>query len=77
MTSPTRARAWRQSRNLSIDDLAELTGYSAAAISLMERGLTGRSKGKWTKIRPYAWQRYRMACAGAEAQLKTKKEFNW
>jgi hypothetical protein len=48
-----RAREWRIGNFKSVDDLAELSGWSREAIYIFER--TGGS--------PRAWQRYRLACA--------------
>lgn len=75
MKKHEQAKAWRTRRNLSLEDLSELTGYSVIAIRKFEAGARHVSKrephSEWT------WQRYRMACAGAEAQLKSGKEFAW
>lgn len=70
-----RARAWREKRELTLDRLSELTGYSVIAIRKFESGSRNASKGEdhseWTM------QRYKMACAGADAQLKTGEKFKW
>ena len=69
------AKSWRLKRKLTLDQLAELTGYSVPAIRKFEAGSRNKAAGEghseWT------WQRYQMACAGAEAQIKTGKEFGW
>lgn len=81
MTPYAQAKAWRHARNLTVDQLAELTGYSPEAIRLYERGVSAAQKvGKTSttsKIPEWRWQRYRMICAGAEAQLQTGNVFNW
>ena len=65
-----RAKWWRlHVIGLTVEQLAELTGYSTMAIYLMERGIN--SSGHLVK--PWAWQRYKMACAGAVHG----REFNW
>lgn len=68
-----RARAWREKRKLSIEQLSELTGYSDPAIRQLEAGkrFGGAAHSEWT------WQRYQMACAGAERQLSTGRTFEW
>lgn len=69
------AKAWRVKRGLSLDQLADLTGYSVPAIRKFEQGARNskarEGHSEWT------WQRYRMACAGAEAQLRSGREFGW
>lgn len=67
------ARTWREKVSLTVHDLAEATGYSYEAIYQYERGR--RHDG--TELSEYAWQRYRMACAGVAAQLATGKDFAW
>lgn len=68
-----RAMAWRQKVGLTPDDLAEATGYSREAIYQYERGY--RADG--AKLSEYAWQRYMMACAGVEAEMKSGRKFAW
>ena len=67
------AKAWREKRGLDLDQLSELTGYSVSALRQLEAGkrFGGASHSEWV------WQRYRMACAGAEAQLKSGRRFEW
>ena len=69
------AKAWRLARKLTLDQLAELTGYSVPAIRKFEAGSrnskAGEGHSEWTM------QRYRMACAGAAAQLRTGRTFEW
>jgi transcriptional regulator with XRE-family HTH domain len=69
------AKAWRVKRKLTLDQLAELTGYSVPAIRKFEAGSRNKQAGE--KHSEWTIQRYRMACAGAEAQLRTGKEFAW
>lgn len=76
MKSNERAKAWRLARGLSHDDLAQLTGYSKIAIYKFEQGYRQDGKEHWQHSE-WVWQRYRMACAGAEAQLRTGKVFEW
>jgi len=66
------ARKWREKVALTPQQLAEATGYSPEAIYQYERGY--RADG--AKLSEYAWQRYMMACAGVEAELKGRK-FSW
>lgn len=67
------AKSWRLRRKLTHEQLSELTGYSVPAIYAFERG--GRGAGEvhsdWTL------QRYRMACSGAERQIKSGRAFEW
>lgn len=67
------ARAWRERRKLSIQALSDLTGYSVPAIYAFERGSRGASEvhSEWTM------HRYRMACSGAERQIKSGRAFEW
>lgn len=73
MTEPQKAKTWRERNRLSVAALAELTGYSIETIYLMERGISP-SRGK---IQPWVWMRYRRACQGVDATLRTGREFNW
>ena len=75
---------WRESLNLSIADLARLSGYSEVALRWMEKGLTPprtnrhmAGKMKSGKIPEAVWKRYRNVCAGIDAQLKNGQRFNW
>jgi transcriptional regulator with XRE-family HTH domain len=70
-----KAKAWRERRKLSLDDLSELTGYSVIAIRKFEAGSRNVKKGE--SHSEWVMQRYRIACAGAEAQLKTGRTFEW
>ena len=67
------AKAWREKRGLDLDALSELTGYSVSALRQLEAGkrFGGGQHSEWT------WHRFKMACAGAEAQLKSGREFEW
>jgi|HubBroStandDraft_4_1064222.scaffolds.fasta_scaffold00027_43 hypothetical protein len=80
----SKAKQWRESLNLSVAELAKLSGYSAVTIWWAEQGLTPprtakhiAGKQKSGKIKPAVWQRYRNTCAGVEAQLRNGKQFNW
>lgn len=89
MTEHSRAKGWREKTKLSVDDLAERSGYSREAIYLFEKGFTynadGRSQKsrrngeeiKTKKIAKRAWHRYRMTCAGVAAELSRGKRFDW
>ena len=74
MTKPhAQARAWRERRGLDLDQLSELSGYSVSALRQLEAGkrFGGASHSQW------AWHRYRMVCAGVEAQLRSGRVFEW
>jgi phage terminase Nu1 subunit (DNA packaging protein) len=70
-----KARAWREKLDLTRDQLSELTGYSVPAIHKFEAG--SRNKQRGDNHSEWAWQRYRMACAGAAAQVKSGRTFEW
>ncbi len=69
------AKAWRTARGLTLDQLADLTGYSVPAIRKFEQGARNEKRGE--RHSQWTWQRYQMACAGAEAQIKSGREFTW
>ena len=69
-----KARAWRLRAGLTVQQLEDLTGYSRESIWMYERA-TPPSDGR--KLSDYAWQRYRMACAAADHQIKTGETFEW
>ena len=79
MTEHEKAREWRERRNLTLDHLAGLSGYSVSALSWFERGLTPQrpKKNKDRKIKWYVWQRYKLAMAAVEQELKTGEKFEW
>ena len=75
-----RARAWRESLELSQSELGKLIGYAQPTIYWFERGETpthGKGQAETREIAPWVWQRYKMACAGLAAQIKRKQEFDW
>ncbi len=78
------ARQWRESLNLSVAKLAELSGYSPISIYCFEWGRTPprtkkhvAGKAKSGPIKAPVWQRYRNVCAGVEAQLRAGKQFDF
>ena len=72
------AKAWRLRHGLSVAQLAHLTSYSVESIYWYERGLSPQGSGKKpTRIKEWVWQRYRRACQGVDAELRTKREFVW
>ena len=78
MKEHDRAKEWRLKRNLSVNDLAELTGYGPRAIHWLEKGLTPPNGSAAARpVKPWVWQRWKMMCAGAEAQLRSGKRFDW
>ena len=58
---------------LSIERLAEATGYVPRTIYLMEAGCTAHGK----KIQPWVWHRYKLCCAAVHQQLSNGKQFEW
>lgn len=79
MTEHERAKAWREKRGLSVDQLADLTGYGRRSVYWMERGESppNGTRSKPAPVASWVWQRFKMICAGVEAQLKTGKTFDW
>ena len=75
MKPSERAKAWRLKRGLDLEQLSELTGYSVIAIRKLESGARNRKRGEGHS--EWVMQRYRMACAGAEAQLRSGRRFEW
>ena len=75
MENHEQARAWRLRRKLTLDELSELTGYSVIAIRKFETG--ARHKGNGEQHSPWVLQRYKMACSGAERQIKSGRTFEW
>lgn len=67
------AKQWRLKRKLSLQELSDLTGYSVPAIHAFERG----TRNKNEQHSEWALHRYRMACSGAERQLKSGRAFEW
>lgn len=76
MKQNEKAKAWRIGRGLSLDELAKLTGYSVPAIYKFEAGYRQDGRQHWQHSE-WVWQRYRMACAGVDAQLRSGKAFEW
>jgi len=83
MTEHEKAKAWREKAGLTLAQLAELTGYAEISLRWFEKGQTpplrlaksGREHDR--SISPYVWRRYRMACAGVDALLRSGREFDW
>lgn len=71
------ARAWREKHKFTVDELADLIGYARETIYQMERGGILNSKGVFTEVNPWVFQRYRRACEGLERELSTGKKFQW
>lgn len=67
------AKSWRIKRKLSLAELSELTGYSIPAIHSFERG-TRNAKEPHSE---WSMHRYRLACSGAERQIKSGRAFEW
>lgn len=78
MTEFQKARAWRESLNLTQEALGELTGYSREAIYWFELGTTPTRSGKKSgKIKPWVWLRYKRACQAVDAELRLQAKFEW
>ena len=70
-----RSKAWRERRKLTLEQLSDITGYSVIAIRKLEAGMRNRKAREGHS--EWVVQRYQMACAGAEAQLKSGRKFEW
>ena len=70
-----RSKAWRERRKLTLEQLSDITGYSVIAIRKLEAGMRNRKAREGHS--EWVLQRYQMACAGAEAQLKSGRKFEW
>lgn len=68
-----KVRAWRERVGLTVEALADASGYSQAAIYQFERGVNGYGD----QHSEWAWQRYRLVCAAITHQMRTGKEFTW
>ena len=77
-TEHDKARLWREAKELTLEQLSQLTGYSVSAIYWFERGVTppSRKAPGDRAIADWVWQRYRAACAGVDAELAGRK-FKW
>ena len=73
MTEHQQAREWRRARGLDVPKLAELAGYAPEVIYLMERGVNSKNE----PVSDFVWQRYKMICAGIDAQLRSGTVFDW
>ncbi len=72
MTEYERAKRWRNARGWTLDDLADLTGYSRSSIFWFERGVGPTGK----RIDEFAWHRYKRICHSIDVD-KTGTAFKW
>lgn len=76
-----RAQAWRLARDLTLEDLAQLSGYSPSAISRFEAGTVPASQTMGEHlVTPRAWQRYKMICLAVDCLSRAGKgiaEWDW
>ena len=76
MTEPERAQRWRVGNNLTLAELAQLTGFSISAISRFEQGMfQNHGKAGFHKIPQAAWKRYKLVCAAVASGAS--KTFDW
>jgi hypothetical protein len=72
-----RAKQWRRSMSLTMDDLSRLTGYSREAIFLFERGHNSTGKPHAAPV----WRRYKLACMAVRFllhyKIKNVDHWNW
>lgn len=71
-TEHDKAKQWRLAHNWSLDDLAELTGYSRTSIVFFERGINPLGK----PIDEFAFYRFKKICHSIEAGLRDET-FKW
>ena len=82
-TEHYKAKQWRERLDLSLAQLAELTGYSTITIRWFEKGVTPpRRRAKSGNdhdrtIADWVWQRYKRACQAIDHELRTGKGFDW
>lgn len=74
-----KARAWREAHNLTPRQLSDLVGWSVASIWFFENGTTpsAKSQDHDRSLKWWVWMRYKRACAGLDAELRSKKQFEW
>lgn len=66
-----KARLWREALNLTPAELGELLGYSVESILWFEKGMTPPRGNSDRAIKPWIWQRYKLCCAGLDAQRRS------
>ena len=71
-----RARQWREALGLSVDQLADLTGWCRASIFRFEAGVSFTAGGK-QRIGARAWHRWKLACSGLNALRQHRLGFDW
>jgi len=73
-TEIERARNWRAKANLTMNELAALTGYSPSAICKFEQGEFPSSQSGPAHPPPAgAWRRYKMVCLAVDMLLRASK----
>lgn len=79
MNEYQKARAWAEKHDLSAQQVADLTGYGVRAVHWFWSGQSppNGTRAKAGKISPWVFQRFKRACQGVDAQLRSRKEFNW
>lgn len=75
MKSHDKLKSWRERRKLTLEQLSESTGYSVIAIRKFEAGARHQRNGE--KHKEWVLQRYRMACAGVDAEIRSGRAFEW
>ena len=73
MQENVQAKQWRNERGFTVEQLSDLTGYSREAIYCFERGKMANG----TDIPEWVWQRFKMTCAGVDAQVRSGMNFQW
>lgn len=77
MTEHEKAKAWRNALGMTQPQLAARIGYSREAVFWFEAGKTPPGRARNRAIKDWVWQRYKLACAGLDAEIKGETKFNW
>lgn len=69
-----RAKSWRQTRDITMTDLARLSGYSVSGICRFEQGTVPASQTMGEHpVTPQAWKRYKMICLAVDMLTRAGK----
>lgn len=73
----SRAIRWRKALGLSAAQLGAHIGLGRLAIHYYEKGRMPPISGKPQVLQAKTWHRYKLLCAGFDAQVRSRKPFNW
>lgn len=78
MTEYQKAKAWRETLNLTSVQLGDMIGYSKEAVWAMERGEAAASHNLEKRpVDQKVWRRYKCCCAALDAAMKLNHKFDW